>query len=84
MLAEKINNGEICASILTDDQQLKLTQELQIIVREKVDQDGKIFMTSKDEIKKQIGRSPDYSDSFAYRMVFEIKQTEETSFIGWV
>ena len=84
MLAEKINNGEICASILNDDQQLKLTQELQIIVREKVDQDGKIFMTSKDEIKKQIGRSPDYSDSFAYRMIFEIKQTEETSFIGWV
>ena len=83
-LADKINNGEICCSVLNEDQELKLTQELQIINREKVDQDGKIYMTSKDQIKKQIGRSPDYSDCLAYRMIFEIDNKQETFVFGWV
>lgn len=71
-LAEKINKGEISCAVLNDDQQLRLTQELQVLKRENVDSDGKICMTSKDKVKQQIGRSPDISDSFAYRMIFEM------------
>lgn len=76
-MAEKINSGEICCSILNDEQQLRLTQELQLLKREKVDMDGKICMTTKEQVKHAIGRSPDISDALAYRMIFEFGNTGE-------
>jgi hypothetical protein len=34
---------------------------------------NKISLLSKDEIKKKIGRSPDYSDALMMRIYFELK-----------
>ncbi len=67
-LIEKLPEIKVTCS---DEQEEKLTQELQVVKRTKIDQDGKISMSSKDEIKQMIGRSPDYSDCLAYRMYFE-------------
>jgi hypothetical protein len=72
-LASMVNDGNISIVNFDDDQQRNLTQELQIIKRENIDQDGRIKMTSKDQIKQQIGRSPDISDALAYRMIFILK-----------
>ena len=72
-LGEQINNGNLAVNNIKDAQEVKLTQELQILKRTKIDQDGKICMTSKDEVKKMIGRSPDYSDCLAYLMYFKCK-----------
>lgn len=69
-LIEKLSEIKV---LCDDNQEEKLTQELQVIKRTKVDQDGKISMSSKDEVKQMIGRSPDYSDCLAYRMYFEYK-----------
>ena len=69
-LIEKLSDIKVTCS---DEQEEKLTQELQVIKRTKIDQDGKISMSSKDEIKQMIGRSPDYSDCLVYRMYFEFK-----------
>ena len=66
-LADLVNTKQIKVKC-TEDQQLKLTQELQVIKREKVDSDGKIMMTSKDQVKKLIGRSPDLSDAMCFKM----------------
>jgi PBSX family phage terminase large subunit len=72
-LGSLINDGTISIFDFNDDQEARLTQELQILKREKIDQDGKIRMTDKQQVKQQIGRSPDISDAMAYRMIFIYK-----------
>lgn len=51
----------------------KITEELSVIKHKPSDNVGKIAMVSKGEIKRLIGRSPDFSDAMAYRMIFELK-----------
>jgi len=79
-LADKINSGEITI-YCNADIQLRLTQELQVLKREKADQDGKIHMTPKDSVKKQIGRSPDISDSMAFRMLLVVEPQATFSYL---
>lgn len=74
-LAEHVNDNKIKVFNLTDDQERRLAQELQVIKREKADQDGKVSITPKDKIKQQIGRSPDISDAMAFRFYFFLKST---------
>jgi len=52
-------------SIITELSQLK---------RAKIDNDGKLEVVGKDEIKKIIGHSPDFSDSLIMREFLELKQ----------
>ncbi|RME52494.1 phage portal protein, partial [Candidatus Woesearchaeota archaeon] len=40
------------------------------------DKDGKLAILTKDAIKQNIGRSPDYGDAFMMRMFFELTQDE--------
>jgi len=74
-LAELLNTNQIKVKC-TQDIQTKLMQELQVIKRVKVDSDGKIQMTSKDEVKRLISRSPDYSDAMAYRMLYVLEEQD--------
>lgn len=69
-LAEQVNTGKIKFKIKNQDLQTRLTQELQVLKREGVEQDGKIKMTNKDSVKQQINRSPDVSDAMAFRMIY--------------
>lgn len=60
--------------IVSKDPELttKLMQELEVLkIKDKVE--GKLYMTSKDEVKKMIGRSPDFADAISMRMLPEIK-----------
>ena len=75
-LAENINADKIKIFIKDEDIKLRLIQELQIIKREGADQDGKIKMTSKDQMKVQIGRSPDIADALAYGMRNQLQSFE--------
>jgi PBSX family phage terminase large subunit len=79
-LADLINKGELRVYGFNDDQKTRLTQELQVIKRENIDQDGKIKMTNKESLKKVIGRSPDISDAMAYRMHFILKPKSKMGF----
>jgi len=74
-LAELINTNQIKVNC-NQEIQTKLMQELQVVKRTKVDSDGKIQMTSKDEVKRLISRSPDYSDAMAYRMLWILQEQE--------
>lgn len=79
-LADMINSGEIVV-YANDDIKQRLTQELQVLKRENADQDGRIQMTSKDSVKKQIGRSPDISDALAFRMHMLIEPAPSFSYV---
>lgn len=50
-----------------------LTKELDMIRRRRPEQDGKLTVTSKEEIARIHGVSPDYSDMVMMRMLFEVR-----------
>lgn len=69
-LAKLIGEGTI--KILDKSFKKEIEEELMSVKRKPRDTtDGKIEMNSKADVKKMIGRSPDFSDAMAYRMIFE-------------
>lgn len=76
-LATEINSGELklAKGVISDDQSLRIAEELEVIKREKIDQDSKLAITSKQQIKAMLNRSPDLSDALAYLMVFLLEDT---------
>lgn len=71
-LAEAINGGKlkVLSNLKYND---KISEELGMIKHKPTDNVGKVAMISKADVKRQLGRSPDFSDAMAYRMIFEIK-----------
>lgn len=70
-LAEVINKGEL--KVVKSPYDEKIIEELQQVKHRPTDKVGKIAMVSKGDVKRMLGRSPDFSDAMAYRMIFEIK-----------
>jgi hypothetical protein len=73
-LAEYVNRNEIYINC-NELQERLLTEEMEMVRLAKEVDTTKISLLSKDEIKKKIGRSPDYSDSLMMRIHFELKQS---------
>jgi len=71
-LAEIINRNEIYVNC-NELQERMLTEELEMVRLAKEVDAQKIALKNKDEIKKIIGRSPDYSDGLMLRVWFELK-----------
>lgn len=69
-LAEYINDNKIFINA-TGTIKEKIIQELEQVKQKAVDNDGKKGIIPKDKVKALIGRSPDFSDCLAMRMVFE-------------
>lgn len=65
------------------DQDVKdlIIEELEQIKQKNIDKDGKNEIIGKDEVKENIGRSPDYSDAIMMRMLPEIDNEEPQIFI---
>jgi len=72
-LSDVFKSGELSINVLNPELVDTLTQELLTIKYKKLDQDTKVQITSKDEMKKLLGRSPDIADALMMRMFFEIK-----------
>lgn len=77
MLAEEINNHRMAVKPkLVDfeeeiDFEEKLTEDLEQIRAKDVDNDDKkLDIISKEEVKESIGRSPDFGDNLIMRMIF--------------
>ena len=70
-LAEYINKGRIFVRANPELREL-ITSELELVRRKDVDRDGKFWVLPKQEVKDLLGRSPDFSDMMAYRMIFEL------------
>lgn len=73
-LAELINTHDL--AVRCDDLELRETirQELEIIKQKDPDKETKNAVISKDDIKDQIGRSPDYADMLMMRMAYEFRR----------
>lgn len=72
-LAEMINEHKI--AIRTPEYRDVIIEELTSILRDKeVDNEGKKQLRSKEDVKKEIGRSPDIGDTLLMRMWFELKK----------
>lgn len=69
-LAEIINKNEMYFKDSSIER--KLSEELEWVRLPKELDTSKITLLSKDEVKKKIGRSPDYSDALMMRMYFDV------------
>jgi hypothetical protein len=71
-LSKLVNDGEI----YVEDNGCKedLLRELELIKQYNADKDGKLRVTPKDEVKKLLGRSPDYADMLMMRCFFLLKK----------
>lgn len=69
-LAEMIQNDKIYVDCKESTIIDEMTKELEQVKRDKIDSDGKLQLMSKEDVKKLIGRSPDYSDALMMRMYF--------------
>lgn len=74
LMAQKVNNHEVEIAVNDPTFQEMLSQELEVIRRRDVDNDNtKLSLIPKDDIKMIIGRSPDLSDPFIMRMFFTLR-----------
>lgn len=71
-LAEYINKGKIAVDCEPDIERA-LTEELEWVRLPSEIDTSKIKLMGKDQIKKNLGRSPDYSDALMLRMHFEVR-----------
>lgn len=71
-LAEMINKGQMYVDCGQEEKKL-LTEELEWVRLPKEIDTAKINLLSKDKVKDNIGRSPDYSDAIMMRMYFSLK-----------
>lgn len=71
-LAELVDKGEIgCSSDIVPEVRNWIIQELEAVKKKNVyDNEKKLQIISKEEIKETIGRSPDFADAIMQRMVF--------------
>lgn len=70
LLRDKIENCSIFAEDLT--YQTEIEQELRAIKKPETNIDGKLRIIPKEQIRKAIGRSPDFADAISIRTVFDI------------
>jgi hypothetical protein len=71
MLASKVGKREI--GIDSTKWQEEIKEEIDQIRRKDIDSEGKLKIIPKDEVKQNIGRSPDFRDCMMMRMWFELQ-----------
>jgi hypothetical protein len=71
-LADKINKAQIGISCNDINVKNYIIEELEQVRTKDADKDNKLQIKPKDDVKAILGRSPDYSDTLAMRMYYEI------------
>jgi phage terminase large subunit len=74
LLADLVNTRQIRVTNESESERQMLIEELEQIKSKDSDKDGKRKIQPKDEVKRAIGRSPDYGDCFIMRMFFELQK----------
>jgi len=84
-LAELINSNKIgCYSDIDIETKDWIIEELEAIKRKNMEKNEQTLqIIGKDEIKENIGRSCDFSDSLMFRMIFEIGKSNMEVSIEW-
>ena len=55
-----------------------IIEELDVVTEADIDKDWPKKIISKKEIKEKLGRSPDFGDNFAFRMIWELKEIKKS------
>ena len=78
-LSELINERKI--AFRTSEYRDEIIEDLTAILRQKdLDKDGKLKIKSKEDVKVDLGRSPDLGDTILFRALFElVKDTEKVN-----
>ncbi len=76
LLADKINEGGLWISAETSKDERKEIKEELNQIRSRNLNDRKLGLKNKKEVKQDIGRSPDYSDTLMMRVFFDLKPTK--------
>jgi hypothetical protein len=71
-LADRCNSNGLYVYTNDDKEKEGIIQELEQVKQDKIDQDGKIYIITKEQVKEKIGRSPDRSDMLMMREWFEL------------
>lgn len=73
LLSEYVGQGKINFGEMKMDRREQLSKELIAHKIKDVDKDGKNQVIPKDQVKKNIGKSPDISDAIMFRMWYELQ-----------
>ena len=80
-LAEQINMGNIWIKCNDTTMRNKIIEELEVIRRKNMDNDMKLAILSKKEMKATLGHSPDYADALMMRMRYLFKN--DRRIVAW-
>lgn len=76
-LARYVQSGELKINVAK--YQDVITEELGLVKQRDVDKDTKLRISKKEEIKEELGRSPDFADAIMMRMWFELGKKERST-----
>jgi len=81
-LADLVGDGKIACQL--EDIKIKemLIEDLEHIKVKDIEKDGKVTIIPKEEIRENLGRSPDLGDALMMRMFFEFRQEQQHFIIG--
>ena len=82
-LAEIVREHKLAIPCADQDQQETIIEELEQFKGRDVEKYGKLKIVPKDEIKQNIGRSPDFADAISMRCWFEIQPSPVEFDIGF-
>lgn len=71
-LSDYVNENRLYLNDVNVNERNEIVQELEIIKQKNIDNDSKLSIIAKDDMKKIIGHSPDEADCLMMRMYFEI------------
>lgn len=72
ILADKVNANLVGVyPKVNAEYQEKIIEDLEQVKRKDPDKDGKVYITPKEEVKENLGRSPDFGDGLMMRAYFE-------------
>ena len=75
-MSDMINSGLVYLNV-PDKHKTLIIEELEQVKSRDADKDGKLKLIKKEEVKKLIGRSPDFSDMIAMRVYFDLNKPKK-------
>lgn len=84
-LAKMVNEHQLyLAADYTEAEKEEIIEELGQLKNHKADQDGKVYLLPKKEIKENIGRSPDWRDTLLMRSYFDLDLSSVELETEWI
>lgn len=77
-LADMINNHATSSS-LDDDSEIIIEDLTALLVQEDIEREGKLKLRPKEDVKNDLGRSPDHGDTYIMRSWFDLYEQAQKS-----